>query len=325
MLRIETSARPSDAEWDRFLESVPDGNHQQSSLWSKAKSFSRWQVLRLIVRDRDTIVGGAQILHRSVPVLNRLGYVPRGPVFANEDPAVYEFMFRALDSAARSEGIGYLAVQPARVSAPFVIDLIAHGFRPSPFTLAPTATVLIDLSKPRESQLCEMRSGTRRGIRTALASDLVVRVGTGRDVPAFHGLLQSSARRHRFSPPPESYFRRIWQVFSPSDDIVLFLAELKGEPVAGELDIAFGDTLVSKRAGWSGQYGRLHPNELLVWTALNWAKERGLKHFDMEGLDPDLAHAILGGRPIPEGAGAPKGSVEADWCAMDAEIRADDR
>jgi lipid II:glycine glycyltransferase (peptidoglycan interpeptide bridge formation enzyme) len=179
---------------------------------------------------------------------------------------------------------------------------MARGFRASPLQLAPTATVLVDLSKPPDVLLSEMRSGTRRGIRVGLASGLTVRRGTERDLAVFHALLRASARRHRFAPAPEAYFRRMWEIFSPSDDIALFLAELRGEAVAAELDITFGDTLVSKRAGWSGRHRRLHPNELLVWTSLTWARERGLKYFDLEGLEPRLARTVASGDPVPDRA-----------------------
>ena len=65
--------------------------------------------------------------------------------------------------------------------------------------------------------------------------------------------------------------------------------------VAVELDIIFGDTVVSKRAGWSGRHSKLNPTKRLIWAALNWAKQHGYKQYDLEGLDRDLASAIVGG------------------------------
>jgi lipid II:glycine glycyltransferase (peptidoglycan interpeptide bridge formation enzyme) len=47
----------------------------------------------------------------------------------------------------------------------------------------------------------------------------------------------------------------------------------------------------------------LHPTHRLIWAALNWAKEHGYKQYDLEGLDPDLAHAIAGGDPAARAFG----------------------
>ena len=141
-----------------------------------------------------------------------------------------------------------------------------------------------------------MRHGTRQGIRKGLERGLIARTGDESDLPAFHSLLVSTGKRRGFSPRPVDYFRRMWRLFAPCGAIVLFLAERDGRAVSAELDIAFGDTLVAKRAGWSGEHSKLHPNELVVWTALNWARDRGLKYYDQEGLDPRLARDLVGGR-----------------------------
>ena len=293
--RFDISSEPRDAEWDEFLEATPDSNHLQSSLWSQLKFRGGWQALRLIARSDKTIVGGLQILHRRLPITGPVGYVPRGPVVARNDAALCKLMVEKLDSIARTERLTYLAIQPPRRSAQFVPELLQRGFRPSPFSLAPTATVLIEANRTQTEMLAAMRKSRRRVIRKSATGPITVRTGTERDLPAFNSLLASTGRRHRFFPPSADYFRTMWELFSRSNDIVLFIAECSGEPVATELDIAFGDTLVAKRAGWSGQRASDHPTELLVWAALNWAREQGLKYYDMEGINPDFARSLLSG------------------------------
>ncbi len=296
--RFDIASKPHDAEWDEFLEATPDSNHLQSSLWSQLKSKVGWRVLRLIARSDKTIVGGFQILHRRLPITGSVGYIPRGPVVARDDTALCKLILEKLDSIARTERLTYLAIQPPRRSAQFVPELLQHGFRPSAFELAPTATVLIDVNKSQAEMLAAMRKSRRRVIQKGLRGPITVRTGTERDLPAFHSLLVSTGRRHRFFPQAIEHFRTIWDLFSRSNKIVLFIAECSGEPVAGELDIAFGDTLVAKRAGWSGRHASDHPVELLVWAAINWAKQQGLKYYDMEGIDSDLARALIKGKPI---------------------------
>ena len=299
---IEATTTVDAQEWDRFLESVPDSHHLQSSLWAELKSPSGWQASRLALRENNKIVAGLQILQRPLSKFGRFGYAPRGPVFAGEDPRLPPRLMAEFETLVRAKQFRYVTVQPPRVGASFVKQLTAKGFSSAPFQAAPTATVLIDVQQPSETLFAGLRSGTRAAVRAGLANDLKVRTGNESDLPAFHSLLVATGQRHGFTPPALDYFRRMWRLFAPSDDIVLFVAEVGSEPVSAELDVTFGDTLVSKRAGWSGAHRKLHPNELVVWTALNWARERGLKYYDMEGFDPDLAHALARGETLPDEA-----------------------
>lgn len=295
---MEISATIPAEEWNRFLESVPDSHHLQTTYWAELKSLAHWEADRLAVVQADRIVAGLQLLHRHVARVGRVGYVPRGPVFASGQEHLSRPLLQALWELAGKRRLRYLTVQPPRGCADFVRELPGHGFTATPFQVAPTATVLIDLQQPPEALRARMNSSCRRALRKAEASGLRVRSGSAADLPAFHALLIASAKRHGFTPRGLEYYERMWRVFAATNDIVLFLAELDGETVAGELDVAFGDTLVSKRAGWSGKHPKLHPNELVVWTAMNWAREQGLKFYDMEGFDPGLARKVVSGAAV---------------------------
>lgn len=296
---IEVSRTVPAVEWNRFLESVPDSHHLQTTCWAELKAPGRWEADRLALVQAGKIVAGLQLLHRRVSRLGRMGYVPRGPVFGNTDERLPKRLLPALLELAREKNLRYLTVQPPRCGARFASELTAHGFSPTPFQVAPTATVLIDVQPPVETLRARLNSSCRRALRKAEASGLRARVGTAADLPAFHALLTATGQRHGFTPPPLDYFERMWRLFAATDDIALFLAEYEGEPVSGELDVTFGDTLVSKRAGWSGKHPKFHPNELVVWTAMNWARERGLKYYDMEGFDPEMARQVTSGAAVP--------------------------
>jgi peptidoglycan pentaglycine glycine transferase (the first glycine) len=296
---IEVSTTVPAAEWNQFLEFVPDSHHLQTTCWAELKAPGRWEADRLALVQAGKIVAGLQLLHRRVSRLGRMGYVPRGPVFGNPDERLPKQLLTALLKLACEKQLRYLTVQPPRGGARFVPELTAHGFSATPFQVAPTATVLIEVQHPAEVLRARMQSSNRRALRKAEASGLRARVGTAADLPRFHALLTMTGKRHGFTPPALEYFERMWRLFAATDDIALFLAEHDGEPVAGELDVTFGDTLVSKRAGWSGKHSKSYPNELVVWTAMNWARDRGLKYYDMEGFDPELAGIITSGAEVP--------------------------
>src|SRR4030095_5796386 len=120
--------------------SVPESSHLQTSMWARLKARNGWAVQRLIVRRGDRLIGGFQMLHRRIPILGRVGYVPRGPVFAEENAVLHKLVCERLLSLAKPERLSYLAVRPPRTAAEFVPALQAVGFRPSALQLAPTST-----------------------------------------------------------------------------------------------------------------------------------------------------------------------------------------
>jgi lipid II:glycine glycyltransferase (peptidoglycan interpeptide bridge formation enzyme) len=63
--------------------------------------------------------------------------------------------------------------------------------------------------------------------------------------------------------------------------------------------VPFVDTVIAKVNGWSGLHGDCRPNEAVYWGAIRWAKERGFRTFDFDGIDPAAARAVLDNQPIP--------------------------
>jgi len=59
-------------------------------------------------------------------------------------------------------------------------------------------------------------------------------------------------------------------------------------------------TVLAKRGGWPGRHGRRHPNRVLHWTVIKWAKAQGYRHYDFEGIDLRAARAIVHGKPLPD-------------------------
>lgn len=251
---------------------------------------------------REKIVGGIQILVRRFGVLGRIGYASRGPALSENDPELFRLFIDRVLAVARAEKLRYLAIQPPFGLHGLTSPLAASGFHPVHFQVAPTATVLVDVTQNPERLLAQMRSGARRAIRKALQSPLQVRRATEQDIPTLQRLLSATAARQGFSPPSPALLENMWRSFSSDGRFVALLAERGGAPVACELDIRFGDVLVSKRCGWSGEFAKEHPTELLVWHGMQWARENGMKFYELEGMQPSLADAICRHESLPPGS-----------------------
>jgi lipid II:glycine glycyltransferase (peptidoglycan interpeptide bridge formation enzyme) len=153
----------------------------------------------------------------------------------------------------------------------------------------------VDLTKTEDEILAGMHKTTRYNVRKGKRAGTVVRVGGADDLSMVAGLFGATAGRQGFVAADERYLRAFYDVLHPLGQCVILIAEVDGAPVSAMLGIVFGDRFVFKRAGWSGTDRDARPNEVLHWEAMQWAKAAGLRRYDFDGIEPDVARAIATG------------------------------
>lgn len=283
--------------WDAFVEAHPAGRHVQATAWARFQTTRGWRPIRLAAREGDELVGVAQILLRRTALSGAIGYLDHGPLLTEDRPGLVDAMVMGVKQFA-TDRVRMLLVQPAtdRTAA----AMAAAGFSGRDPRISLPATVQVDLSQTEDELLANMKPKTRYNVRRGLRSGLTVRQGVSADARRFHALLVRTAERQGFTPNSLQYFVD-FQRAMPGDS-ELFLAEGASGPIAGILLVGFGDRVVYKRGAWSGRDGNLHPNELLHWTAMLWAKEAGYRYYDFDGIDPQVAAVIASGGALPREA-----------------------
>jgi lipid II:glycine glycyltransferase (peptidoglycan interpeptide bridge formation enzyme) len=290
---VRVSSATRDPDWDRFISAAPGGHHLQSSYWGAVKAALGWRVVRVLVTSGGCLRAGAQLLVRRLPALGSIGYVALGPVLDRDDDTLHERTIDGVLAAARDDRTLLLVVQPPAGQERTGARLRARGFRRAghPVEPYPTTTVVADLSATEDSLLAAMKPKTRYNIRLAQRRGVRVREGDDHDVATFHRLLTTTGQRQGFGVPSRDYFAALMRIMAPGGHAKIFLAEVDGRPLSAALVIPFGRTVSYKRGAWSGTDGHLHPNELLHWSAMRWAKRQGYRYYDFEGIEPPSAPA----------------------------------
>lgn len=297
---VDISRALLDPDWDAFVDSAPGGHHLQTSRWAGVKATHGWQPVRLRVHRQGEFVGGAQLLVRRMRV-GAIAYCPRGPLLCDHDRSTLRALLDGLASLARRERILYVKVQPPAGREDMEPMLRNEGFVKSDMPAATVATVRIDLRRPVDEILASMRSATRANIRKATRKGIAVRGAGTSGLAAFGELVAETSRRQGgLATYAAGYYAEILRQFGHRGE--LLLAELDGEVLAGAIIIGCGDTVAYKMGGWSGHRAGLHPNELMHWHAMQWARERGYRYYDFEGIDESVARAIRAGEELPESA-----------------------
>ncbi len=297
------------SEWGAFLSQHHEAHVLQSGEWGELKSAFGWQVVRVGAgrSGEDSIVLGAQILFRRLPLGFSLAYIPKGPVGGGTSsdglsPEVgwdWERLWPEVDNICRRRRAVFLKVEPdlwepAGVS--YDAERVPHadsatptvrpsGFRNSPQDIQPARTLLVDLTGEEDQVLARMKQKTRYNIRLAQKKGVVVFPSA--DVDTFHRLMVLTGRRDAFGVHSLAYYRRAYELFHPHGACELFLAAYQGEPLAGLMVFARGSRAWYFYGASADEQRERMPNYLLQWEAMRWARARGCTTYDLWGV-PDV-------------------------------------
>jgi len=294
-LRIRSSINGpqpvSEEEWNSFV-AAQGGHILQSWAWGQLKASFGWQAVRVVLEREGRPVAGAQVLFR--PFLGAsIAYVPKGPIVDLADREATEELLAALHRLARRRRAIFLKIEPDLADDPALARrLEGYGFRPSPQTIQPRRTILVDLTPDPEAILARMKPKTRYNIRLARRKEVAVREGTEADLDVFYHLMQLTGRRDGFPIHSREYYEAAYRLFVPAGLAKLFLASYRGQVLAGLMAFAWGRRAWYMYGASSDEHRNRMPNHLLQWEAIGWAKEKGCLTYDLWGI-PDEDEEVL--------------------------------
>lgn len=281
---------PSAAEWDAFAAAQPGAHVLQSSAWLALKSAFGWTGERVGLTANGALVAGAQLLFKPLPLrLGTLAYLGMGPFGA--DGQHRTGLWQAVDDLAKRYGAAFLKWEPGVLPADQRPEYAALGFRPSPQTIQPPRTILIDITGDDEAILARMNQGTRRKIRQSLKAGIRYREAGRDEVATFTGMMQTTSARNAFGVHSPEYYALAYDLFVPGS-AALILAEHEGDPLAGVMVFAAGKSAWYLYGASSNVKRNLMGAYGVQWAAIQWAKARGCTTYDLWGI-PDEDEAAL--------------------------------
>ncbi len=291
---MQSQNTPSDNLWDAFVAAQPRAHILQLSGWGTLKGEFGWQAERVTLSDAGGIVGGAQLLFRRLPFrLGTMAYLAMGPYLRPDaGSGQTAALWQAIHQAARRRRAAFLKWEPGLfLPGDPRPDCAALGFRPSSQTVQPPRTILLDISADDETILARMNQGTRRKIRQSQKHGVRCYPAARDDVAAFNALLQTTGARNAFGVHEPRYYERAYELFVPRQ-AALILAEHEGDKLAGIMVFALGRTAWYFYGASSDLKRNLMATYGVQWAAIQWAKSRGCRFYDLWGI-PDADEAAL--------------------------------
>lgn len=312
-MRLRTWLVDDPHTWDAFVESAPYRSFSQLWEWGELRREGGWTPVRLAVgdaEDGDGILAGAQLMVQRVPVFGTaLAYVPRGPVGAIDDDAIWSELVAGLRRVAVAQRVATVRIEPdATTTSPVAKRLQAGFWRRAPAN-QPVKTRIIDLRRAEDELRADLRKKHRQYIAKAERSGLSVeRFDASSDADAlaaaladFHRILAGTGERAGFNTRPLSYYRNVWNALAPANRVRLYLATHEGDRVATLFHITCGDHAAELYGGATSDGTKTHANYLVKWVAILGFKEEGFATYDLWGEPTSgIAHFKegFGGRQV---------------------------
>ena len=280
--------------WNGFVAACPDGHLFQSWEWGELQVGLGATPVRVAAMDNGRVVGAVQVLVFDTGS-RVFSVVARGPVVDRENLLLAGRLVDAAVAVSVGAGADLVRLEPQWAdNAASVVLLERRGFAAARQHIMPPRTVIVDLRPPPDAIWAAFRSNTRNRIRLAEKRGVSVREGGAGDTATFARLFEETNARHglRLGRPDQFFLAE--RHFGARDTMRLFLANADGTDLAGIMVFVFGTTatyLWGASAG-SAAARQLNPNQLLHWTAMQWARKRGCTAYDFFGV-PDFDEDVL--------------------------------
>jgi hypothetical protein len=146
----------------------------------------------------------------------------------------------------------------------------------------------LSLSKTEKELFSGLRDSTRRNVKKAAKTDVSVKVAQSLDsVRSFYRLNCVTRKRHGLPPQPLSFFKMVFEhVISKSHGIVVF-ALSAGKVIASSVFFHFGKSAIFKYGASDLAHQELRANNLVMWEAIKWFREKGFETLDLGRTELD--------------------------------------
>jgi lipid II:glycine glycyltransferase (peptidoglycan interpeptide bridge formation enzyme) len=288
------SSTPS--EWSEMLDLFNDANIYQT--WSYG--LVRWgakNLSHLIVKRNGEVVGMAQVrIIRPTRFKFGMAYLRWGPVCERLgsplDPEVLAHICRALEEEYVEKRRLLLNVLPNAFFGSPRGDLFEAAFarfeRKQLTSNDAYRTFVLDVARPLDELRKKLDPKWRNKLTQAEKKGLKIIAGSDPGMyRTFCGTYYEMRKRKTFDTTVDvEEFARIQIDLPESHRMQVLICEQEQKPIAAIVCSALGDSAIYLLGATTDSGLNSRGAYLLQWTAIQWLKDRGVRWYDLGGIDP---------------------------------------
>lgn len=268
--------------WQEVIKKFPEANFLQSPAYDKMN-----ELLGAKVIEEDFGGKGRALMIVRDAKRGRYLEIPCGPLLDYKDKKTVKVVFEKIAEIAKKEKCVFVRVRPQLINTPENLQLLADlGLKKSPMHLAAEHTVIIDLTKPEDELLANMRRQTRYEVRRAAKQGITVEKSQSEEIfKEFRKVQAETAKRQGFVPPNLRTLMAEREAFG--DNIAIYVAKTdEGKPIAYGMIIKDGKEGDYYEAA-STELNRKMPGAYaLLWQVMKDLKAEGYERFNLWGIAP---------------------------------------
>lgn len=285
-------------EWIHGARRFCDYSYRQTWAYGELLAERRRAVsVRVAIRWGNDLLGLADVRLKRAPFgLGGLAYVSWGPLVqlgGQDDLQRLVHCMEALrdEFVKRRRLLLRVDLQPS-LRRPDWSDRAAELLSGAGFSrarrLPAERTLLLDLDRPLAELRRSLAQKWRNCLNRAEKNGLAVRRGSDRQIfGEFCSLFSRFRQQKTFEVDLDAaFFMKVHDRMEPSARFDVTLAEKNGHVVAGHVASMLGDTCVYLLGATEKIGLATKASYLLQWHVITEAKERGLRWYDLGGIDP---------------------------------------
>lgn len=289
--------RATAAEWSQMLDLFKDANIYQTSAYGGVR-WGEKSLSRLVLKRDGDVMGMAQLrIVRPTPLRFGMAYLRWGPLWERRgrllDPEILARLAHAIEDEYIKVRRLFLSILPNAVIGSRRGEAFQCAF--SKFTQERREgdktyrTFVLDLAPSLEELRSRLDKKWRNQLTRSEKNNLTVVSGQNcEEYRAFCAIYSQMRNRKRFETTVDAdEFGRIQEALTESQRMRTLICLDKGVPVAGLVVSAIGDSAIYLLGATSDAGLNSKGAYLLQWTAICWLKERGIRSYDLGGIDPE--------------------------------------
>lgn len=292
------------------LHAAQGGALQQSWLYGEALRALEVPIHRVMAFEDGQAVAAAQFMVRRIAGYLSLASCARGPVFSpGLDTDKRRWLYRQIRSSIPTRRLRVTLFAPDASSEAAHSEV--EGLKR---VMTGYSTVMLDLTRPADSLRADLEGKWRnRLVRAEAQTSLKVFVNASAPKVLWLLARESEQRTTRNFRGLPTQFVQAWMdaADSPAKAFAISRAEVGGETVGAMLFLIHG-SVATYHIGWADDTGRkLNAHNLLLWRAMQYLAERGVKALDLGGVN---THALPGISRFKLGTGGTVKTLAGTYC-----------
>jgi lipid II:glycine glycyltransferase (peptidoglycan interpeptide bridge formation enzyme) len=147
---------------------------------------------------------------------------------------------------------------------------------------------VLNLSQDEDQLFSTFSRSMRRNIRKAINEGTRITISNSlKSINEFYRLNCMTRKKHGIPPQPYSFFKELYNHVISQQHGIVVLASHEGRSVAAAVYAHIGEKAVYKYSASNGKYLHLHPNELLMWRAIQWYCRNGYEKLCFGKTEPE--------------------------------------